>query len=884
MVGASSKSKKTFICKLQDLDNEAAVENLFVTPLFKILGYNDSQIKFKNDISPKKIALGSKFLNYKPDYLLLYDGKPRVVVDAKAPDEDLLTWIPQVSSYAISLNQTFKGENPVRYMVLSNGKRTLLYDWTEGVPLLDIDFDQMEPSHPKFKRLNTLLQPKATAQVNVSTVTMHRFERKSIEDVNASFARCHQLIYTSDALSQAAGFTEFVKLVFLKLLSDRKVRDAYGDLVWQERFDVPAAEVTFSSSWIKDMEPNTANPIDTLQFQKLIHVIEMGISTGTRKRIFSKDDHIRLHPETIKSVVKRLEHLFLFGIDVDLNGRLFETFLSATMRGKDLGQFFTPRSIVKLGTKFGNPYASKDHVDIVLDGCCGTGGFLIDSLADMWSKIDNNPTLSASDRISLRKKIANECLYGIDVGRDPNQARLARMNMYLHGDGGSLIFEADFLDKKLLDGTGDIETATYTKQLRETLGSASEGFCDLALTNPPFAKKYETSNEIQKAILSEYAIAEGESSVKSSLLFFERYHDVLREGGRLISVIDDGLLSGRDYKLFRNFLRERFLIRGVVSLPGDAFQRSQARVKTSIIILDKRSSTAQEAQGPVFMYACRYVGIDDPKRQRVLPVDRTNRAEANKEIQEASALFAAFLKGDQLATNYVVQPERILNRLDVKSCFAKTGRLIETWKNSGIQTVSLQDLLDEYEFSEDDTVLTENSAEEITYLVVGYDGVARAGETLLASDYKSGKRLYRVHANQIIVSHINAVHGSIGVVSDDLDGCVVTTEYTALTSKGKFDPKIICAIMRSPEIRAEFLVKASGVGRTRVEWSAIKDVVVPIPDAEFAKDVVHKMKNADKMLREAAEMRENVRVQIENAFSLATDAARATLQQFKPPK
>jgi len=44
--------------------------------------------------------------------------------------------------------------------------------------------------------------------------------------------------------------------------------------------------------------------------------------------------------------VRRLEHTFLFGIDVDLNGRLFETFLSATMRGKDLGQFFTPRSIV----------------------------------------------------------------------------------------------------------------------------------------------------------------------------------------------------------------------------------------------------------------------------------------------------------------------------------------------------------------------------------------------------------------------------------------------------------------------------------------------------------------------------------------------------------
>ena len=79
-----------------------------------------------------------------------------------------------------------------------------------------------------------------------------------------------------------------------------------------------------------------------MQYQQLISDIETEISTGKRKRIFSPADHIKLHPDTIKEVVRKLEDTFLFGIDVDLNGRLFETFLSSTMRGKDLGQFFTP--------------------------------------------------------------------------------------------------------------------------------------------------------------------------------------------------------------------------------------------------------------------------------------------------------------------------------------------------------------------------------------------------------------------------------------------------------------------------------------------------------------------------------------------------------------
>ncbi|MBP0656834.1 hypothetical protein J8J20_23455, partial [Mycobacterium tuberculosis] len=81
----------------------------------------------------------------------------------------------------------------------------------------------------------------------------------------------------------------------------------------------------------------------------------------------------------------------------------------------------------------------------------------------------------------------------------------------------------------------------------------------------------------------------------------------------------------------------------------------------------------------------------------------------------------------------------------------------------------------------------------------------------MASDHK-GSRLYPVKANQIVISHINAVHGSIGFVSDELAGCVITSEYTALDAKGILHPKVICAILRSPEIRSELLVRASGVG------------------------------------------------------------------------
>ena len=171
-----------------------------------------------------------------------------------------------------------------------------------------------------------------------------------------------------------------------------------------------------------------------------------------------------LKPETIKGVVKRIEGLYLFGIDADLNGRLFEDFLNATMRGKDLGQYFTPRTLVKLGVRL----ADLRTTDMVLDGCCGTGGFLIDALADMWAKVNHNASLSRRAKQARKKAIADDQIYGIDFARSPNLEKIARLNMYLHGDGGSRIFNMDSLDLRAAEDTTDSpEERVEKKQFRD---------------------------------------------------------------------------------------------------------------------------------------------------------------------------------------------------------------------------------------------------------------------------------------------------------------------------------------------------------------------------------------------------------------------------------
>jgi type I restriction enzyme M protein len=292
--------------------------------------------------------------------------------------------------------------------------------------------------------------------------------------------------------------------------------------------------------------------------------------------------------------------------------------------------------------------ATAYHTDTVIDACCGSGGFLIDALADMWSKAERK-NLSTTEKEALKKTIANEHVVGIDIANAPKLARIARLNMYLHGDGGSRIFHLNALDKRTPDS--EVDNPDVLKEKADLRAIIDGSGFDVALTNPPFAKAMDRDTEEENRILDEYEIgwdgAGRRPSVRSSLLFAERYWSLLRPGGRLLTIIDDGVLSGDDYRWFRDKLREWFLIRAVISLPGDAFQRSNARVKTSYLIAEKRDSEkGAQAQPPVFMYPCRYVGIDDPKRQRPRPGDVEARRAAEEEVERVAEAYGHFLAGD----------------------------------------------------------------------------------------------------------------------------------------------------------------------------------------------------------------------------------------------
>jgi type I restriction enzyme M protein len=877
-------------CAYNTLLNEADVEQNFVRRLLEDLGYNDREIRPKDSLRALTIGgmRGRRQALYRPDFALLVNGSVRCLIEAKEPSANLDEHEWQVRAYAVLLNGEEPDVRSVRYYVLTNGTETRVYHTDRNKPLFTLPFTSFEDGTAKFDELRGLLNRSSiVTPVNRSMETL-AMSRPTISDVNSAFSWCHQHIYKKDNISQSDAFSEFVKLISLKLLSDRRIRDLYPEVLEQDNFEIAASDVQFSQAWVKQNESNSSNPVSDILFRRFMDDMERDIARRTRKRIFRESDRINLRPETTLGVVRRLEKLFLFGIDADLNGRLFETFLNATMRGKDLGQFFTPRSLVKLGVRLAQlkvDVPMRDgtrHTDLVLDACCGTGGFLIDVLADMWAKVDTRIDLADDRKLSLKHQIANEAIVGVDIANAPILARIARLNMYLHGDGGTRIFHLNALDPYLEDADTDTPEIIHEKvELRHLF---QNGSFDVVITNPPFAKALDRTTPEERRILDSFEIGRERTtatgSIRSVLLFLERYAQLLKDGGRMVTIVDDGILSGDDYRKFRDKLRSWFLIVAVISLPGDAFQRSNARVKTSYVVLQKRTSAAQ-LNPPVFMFPCQYVGNDDPKRQRPRAGDAELRGLAEREIGDVMASFEQFKQGVH-DERYVVDATRIQDRLDVKNCLVSSGRQEANWATAGLNVYPLHEMLSERNFGDDD-VITRDSPDPVTVMVVRYEGIAEAAEELNPAD-SSYAKLYPVRAGDIVISNIAASHGSIAVVPEELDGCVVSSEYTVLQASDGFDPIVVQIILRSPEIRSEILLSSSGANRTRTRWELIRNLHAPYPRPDVVQSVRHMVASAEAAKREAARLLEESRTTLEDALQLQTENALMILAAFKPPK
>ena len=884
--GKDRQPNSNKFCRASDLANEASVEQFFVIRLLRDLGYQDQEIIPKGRIRAERIPHGRRQEWYSPDFILETSGSPRWLIDAKSATERIDDYTYQCAGYALMINRKHEG-NPLKYYMLTNGLLTRVYVWDREEAILSLRFADWEDGNTRYATLKRLFAATQTRKGWEEPATPnyrgrgHKLERPGMDVVKKKFARCHRIIWKSEKMSPQTAFVEFAKLIFVKLWEDRKLRDdpAHMEAIGRG-IPLPAKAVRFSTHWVSEREKDDPNPIDSL-FQQLVKSLEQEIVQRRRKRIFREDEHLELGHVTAKQIVQQLERYYLFGIDEDLNGRMFEAFLTATMRGQDLGQYFTPRTIVKLMTRLAHLHAGRDRVDRVLDACCGTGGFLIEALTVMRKQVYDNPSLSNEEKRRLLNTVANEAIFGIDAGKAPNIAEIARINMYLHGDGGSRVYQTDGLRNPPKPNDSDsVEIQNDVRELVRLLDESDAGF-DACLTNPPFSMNYSANVPDEAQVLQSYDLThvggKHRNTLRSSVMFIERYWHLLRPGGRLLTVIDDSVLSNKKHAFVRDFIRERFVIRAIISLHGDAFRSSGARVKTSVLYLT-RKKTDGEAQPAAFVFESKHVGLDDVARKTPPSQSEAKKNLARQEVDEIVEAFDAYQRGEDGA--WLVPAERLADRLDAKFVQPWHASDLEpVWAEAGAGPKQLSNIVDPVE-----TPTPLEPDKRYTFIRVTYDGKCQRGETRLGREV-TYSTIGTAKPGDLVVSSMGAVYKAIGVIRDGMDDLLISSEYMILRIKpdAKVDPMYLWSVLRSPAVVAEWLSGASGLARHRVNWDVLKAQSVPLlPYAEQQK-IGDLYRAAHDRLVES----DNLAKSADNALStLDLDNAKAKerLERSKPPR
>ena len=832
---------RNIFCEQSDLSLEADVEALVVDRLLGKLNYPDNRIRRKAALETIAIPRGSRQESYRPDYVL-YDmqDNPSVVIDAKSPSDNPQDYHYQVSGYALIINQRH-ADNPVQYIVTTNGLRLYLWRWDSDEPLLEMSFSDFNEDNAKFVQLRSYLAY-GSADIVRATENVFRFERPNLPVLIRAFYDCHYIIWKKEALGPTDAFYEFAKLIFVKLREDNRIATivANGGRPTIDEFN-------FSSTWIDDQITRriSDNPVRDILFKNVRDDLEQRIRNGEKKRIFDREEPLNLSSDTIKQIVEKLEHYDLHGIDEDLNGRMFETFLNATVRGKELGQFFTPRSVVKYMCQVANLEIVGDKIPVILDGCCGSGGFLIEAMAKIVHSIDARGSLTNIERSELKKRLYTKHLYGID--KSDKIARIARLNMYLHGDGGSTIFVADTLDEDVQPPTGLSEERTEdVEELRRLLVDQCYKF-DVVLTNPPFSMSYQSNKDDEKRVLEQHEIAVTQKGtlaarVKSNVLFLEAYQRLLNPGGELLTVIDNTVLNGESAQRYRDYILKHFIVRQVVALPFNTFFSAQANVQTSIVHLKKRTSDDEE-QGAVFMSILNNIGHDDhqrftPHRDNLPTLTRAwydwNRSGEDVRLFEPNSVSDENL-GCPFQT-FVVSADRLNPyRLDA---FYYARELMDTRETlQGRASQGHIDLVSGSHFQIVPNLSTSEKAEcegkVFRYFEIG--DVTREGTIVnYKEDYFESlptRARLRVQTNDVLFAKNNSSRGTAVIVPPEFDGHLVTTGFIAVRPTNYEEALLLWSIFTSEVFRKQIYYLAITAVQPEVRESIFRqEFLLPIPN------------------------------------------------------
>src|SRR3989339_1742181 len=280
----------------------------------------------------------------------------------------------------------------------------------------------------------------------------------------------------------------------------------------------------------------------------------------------------------------------------DILGRVYEYFLGqfADAEGKKGGQFYTPKSIVKLLVGMIEPYKGR-----VFDPCCGSGGMFVQSekfVQEHQGKIDD---------ISVYGQESNQTTY-----------RLCRMNLAIRGIDGSQV-------KWNTEGS-------FLNDLHQDLKA------DYILANPPFNDSDWSGQLLQKDPRWKYGMPPA-SNANYAWLQHMIYH--LSPKGIMACVLANGSLSSQTNNEgeIRKSLIENDLVDCIVALPKQLFYNTGIPACIWFISRKRVGNADRKRTGEVLFIDTSNIGF---------MADKTHREFTEEDIAKISSTYHEWRKHD----------------------------------------------------------------------------------------------------------------------------------------------------------------------------------------------------------------------------------------------
>ncbi len=519
---------------------------------------------------------------------------PKLVVECKA------------ENVAIHTRDYYQGESYARsvgaeMIVMHNERRTAIFRVILGLPgeLVPINVIPKAADWGDAKRIE---------EIKNATRAFSRDEFRNL------LFRSHNILRDVHKMEPGKAFDAISKVLFVKMYIERT--GTWG---------------TFTTDFLHARQKTRLPNDDPVHIQ---------LFKQTKKHylpdeLFSDADMLdEISEETFARIVKELEQFNLSATGDDVKGIAFEKFLGDTFRG-DLGQFFTPRTVVDFMVQLLDPGEGQ----LICDPCSGSGGFLIRAFEYVRTKIEEDvqarkdvarkkiEALGLSEekereRISERfaelnrelepefkeppsriHRLAHECIYGTDA--EVRAARTSKMNMIMHGDGhGGIHYHDGLLDiNGIFPGRFDVvltnppfgsnvgadQKVGSTEQTRIPEGGDYIERCRRRYKAPwqESHKRMVQAARSKTSILELYEIGKDKPNRPTEIVFVERCLNLLKPGGRMGIVLPDGNLNNPSLSWLRRWAEGKAHLMAVVSLPEDTFKSAETSVKASLVFMRK---------------------------------------------------------------------------------------------------------------------------------------------------------------------------------------------------------------------------------------------------------------------------------------------------------